>query len=326
MQPRRSRDAAETQPRGSREAAERQPRGSREAAKRQPRGSREAAERQPRGSRVESRLRQVPSVLFERLALHPPALEAWSTHMETGASPARRGGAAGRLARAPHLLLLLLLLASRLADPSGRGGGPLARSLGGALRRRDAAATSLSPAPLPHEGVSDLEASAGRRLQLDAVQAMLDLELHRSPSPPSQEEAAALVTSLHAKHTAVPLPSAAAAEAGARLGSFGHLASYGGHYYAYLYARSVAARVWRGAGFAHDALGGAAGRAWCAEVLHHGGSRDPRQLLQSLLRSSPCGETSGAASGAVAAEGSAASSEEVVEQALLRLVRLETEA
>jgi Zn-dependent oligopeptidase len=117
------------------------------------------------------------------------------------------------------------------------------------------------------------------RLQLDAVNAMLDLHLHSASTPPTAEETTAILASLRARHTLVPL----ATEGAAPHASFVHLGPYGAAYYSYLFAQSIATRVWRDGGFADGAITGDAGHAWVELVLRHGGARHPRHLLQNFL-------------------------------------------
>lgn len=71
---------------------------------------------------------------------------------------------------------------------------------------------------------------------------------------------------------------------------FGHLVTYGAGYYGYLYAQMFAADIW------HGALSGAVGREglreggrriW-KEMLVHGGSKDPREMMRAVLRREPC--------------------------------------
>lgn len=63
---------------------------------------------------------------------------------------------------------------------------------------------------------------------------------------------------------------------------FRHLASYGGGYYSYLWARALSLRVWRQA-FEANPLSRDAGERWCNHVLRHGGARDPRSLMRAML-------------------------------------------
>ena len=119
------------------------------------------------------------------------------------------------------------------------------------------------------------------------------------------------------EHTALP------ADGGSRWhASFRHLASYGGGYYTYLWARSLSRRVWRRA-FQHDPFCARAGERWCESVLRHGGARDPRRMVHEMLAATPQAD---AAVGAGAepqdgAEGSVGAAE----KALLELVDLTSE-
>jgi Zn-dependent oligopeptidase len=61
-----------------------------------------------------------------------------------------------------------------------------------------------------------------------------------------------------------------------------HLVSYGGSYYAYLYAKLVASQLWN-LHFKCDPLNPAAGALLSSSLLSHGASRDPRLLLNHTL-------------------------------------------
>lgn len=67
--------------------------------------------------------------------------------------------------------------------------------------------------------------------------------------------------------------------------NFRHLASYGGGFYSYLWARALSRRVWRRM-FEFDPMSDVAGPNWCQHVLVHGGSRDPRRMMRELLADS----------------------------------------
>lgn len=69
---------------------------------------------------------------------------------------------------------------------------------------------------------------------------------------------------------------------------FGHLVSYGAGYYSYLYASIFAADIWKkcfdnGA----DAFNRKVGQKYWNEILIHGGSKDPHQMLKSMLGRQP---------------------------------------
>lgn len=69
---------------------------------------------------------------------------------------------------------------------------------------------------------------------------------------------------------------------------FGHLVSYGAGYYSYLYSSLFSADIWNEC-FANgrDAFRRSAGEKYWKEILIHGGSKDPNQMLKSMLGRGP---------------------------------------
>ena len=67
---------------------------------------------------------------------------------------------------------------------------------------------------------------------------------------------------------------------------FGHLVTYGAGYYGYLYSQILAADVWQ-AVFQGQSLEREAGHRWRREVLVHGGSKDPNEMLNNALGRKP---------------------------------------
>mmetsp|Transcript_7155 Transcript_7155/g.13586 ORF Transcript_7155/g.13586 Transcript_7155/m.13586 type:complete len:123 (-) Transcript_7155:132-500(-) len=69
---------------------------------------------------------------------------------------------------------------------------------------------------------------------------------------------------------------------------FGHLVSYGAGYYSYLYASMFSADLWSQC-FRNgdDAFNRRAGQKYWKEILIHGGSKDPNQMLRSMLGRDP---------------------------------------
>ncbi|KAI0031399.1 mitochondrial intermediate peptidase [Vararia minispora EC-137] len=63
---------------------------------------------------------------------------------------------------------------------------------------------------------------------------------------------------------------------------FGHLFGYGATYYAYLFDRAIASRVWRQV-FSPDPLSREAGERYKREILRFGGGEDPWAMLGNLL-------------------------------------------
>jgi intermediate peptidase len=136
------------------------------------------------------------------------------------------------------------------------------------------------PPPLAAFARDASQLFVGIETQRQCLHSLVDLELHGNQSAHGPGESARLVHALTAAHTVLPLePSASAAS---WHGTFRHLAAYGTGYYTYLWARSMSQRVWRRC-FDDEPLRAGAGARWCEHVLHHGGARDPREMLRALL-------------------------------------------
>ena len=189
-----------------------------------------------------------------------------------------------------------------------------------------------SRAPLP-ASLAESARRASRRFsgletQTQCLHALVDLALHSRPpvasggsaggSPTSlgfswtPQQTSDLVRELTAAHTVLPLPAAGGGpywHAG-----FRHLASYGTGYYTYLWARSVSGRVWQSSFAAQPLMHmHLSGERWCAQVLRHGGAREPLALLQEFLRHGS--QRPARRAGQIC----------IVEQALLELVSLDAE-
>lgn len=63
---------------------------------------------------------------------------------------------------------------------------------------------------------------------------------------------------------------------------FGHLVGYGASYYCYLFDRAIADRVWEHV-FRANPISREAGEKWRNEVLKWGGSKDPWEMVASIL-------------------------------------------
>ena len=183
--------------------------------------------------------------------------------------------------------------------------------------------------PLPAElarAVADASRMYGALdLQTQCLHSLVDLELHGTRGARMDADSSAnLVRTLTAAHTVLPLGCAEQPAADAPPprwhATFGHLAGYGAGYYTYLWARSLSRRVWRSA-FEEEPLNRQAGERWCSLVLRHGGSREPRELLRTLLGA----DGSARRPSASGVDGAAASKEddaatEAVDAALMELV------
>jgi intermediate peptidase len=67
---------------------------------------------------------------------------------------------------------------------------------------------------------------------------------------------------------------------------FGHLVTYGAGYYGYLWCQVFAGDIWNQS-FASNSLGRQQGERLWKEMLIHGGARDPKTMLHSLLGREP---------------------------------------
>ena len=140
--------------------------------------------------------------------------------------------------------------------------------------------------PVPLESVA-ARVAADRRLQASDTEsqillAMLDQQLHSL----SEKHAAALRStdvyqSVFAQYSSVPEPAGTSYQ-----GLFGHLFGYGATYYAYLFDRAIASKIWTDV-FQQGAKGGAldreAGERFKEEVLRWGGSRDGWKCVAGVL-------------------------------------------
>ena len=63
---------------------------------------------------------------------------------------------------------------------------------------------------------------------------------------------------------------------------FSHHYGYGAGYFSYLHCRRYASQIWASC-FQADPLSRAAGERYRAEVLAHGGAKDPQEMITSLL-------------------------------------------
>jgi mitochondrial intermediate peptidase len=140
--------------------------------------------------------------------------------------------------------------------------------------------------PLPYELVQEelrIEKSMKQGLETEdqITMARLDQALHSRLwcDEPTPLDSTAVYQTISAT-TSLPDPPGTR-----RQGFFGHLYGYGATYYSYLFARAIAAKVWR------DVFGGGmratdreAGERLKGEFLGHGGSRDGWKCVAGLLQ------------------------------------------
>jgi len=165
------------------------------------------------------------------------------------------------------------------------------------------------PRELARQLAHDRRGFEALRTQSTAMWALFDLQLHGEAAPTSPADTAAALHRL-SQLTAVPLAPGTCPH-----GMFSHLGSYGSAYYSYLWARSVTLRLWYDC-FEAEPLDGHAGRRWRAQVLRHGGAREPKELLRKMLASDS------SARGSSRTNGLHFSEQTDVDKALLQLVDL----
>eukprot|EP00742_Colponemidia_sp_Colp-10_P010969 GILJ01012115.1.p1 GENE.GILJ01012115.1~~GILJ01012115.1.p1 ORF type:complete len:684 (+),score=68.25 GILJ01012115.1:41-2092(+) len=121
---------------------------------------------------------------------------------------------------------------------------------------------------------------AGMTAQESLFQAMLDQACFGVPVP--GRTALDLAEDLQRQYTLLPVVAGVQ-----RQTVFGHLASYGGGCYTYVFARVFASHIWAKY-FEQDPLSREAGERYRRELLHYGGSRDPEAMLTEYLGERPC--------------------------------------
>jgi intermediate peptidase len=141
-------------------------------------------------------------------------------------------------------------------------------------------------APLPYEIVQDFvateRAGAAADTESQIILATLDQRLH------SEASSEAAFDSTRETHAVLAQRSSVLEPDGTRPhGFFGHLVGYGGSYYAYLFDRAIAGRVWEQVFHGGKDGGGIqreSGERFKREVLSWGGSRDPWACVGGVLR------------------------------------------
>lgn len=134
--------------------------------------------------------------------------------------------------------------------------------------------------PIPESLLRNLSLSknlfSASEAQLQVFYAALDQKYHSTPEcNKSTTEILNLVQQEyyglpHVAHTAWQL-------------RFGHLVGYGAKYYAYTISKAIAAWIWHSF-FKNDPLNRSAGERYRREVLAHGGSKPPQQLISDFLQ------------------------------------------
>ncbi|MCJ1328520.1 Mitochondrial intermediate peptidase [Thelotrema lepadinum] len=149
-------------------------------------------------------------------------------------------------------------------------------------------------APIPQDVAAQVQknalvASTAKEAASDTewqiILSLIDQAYH-SPLAASSHgfDSDAIAHDIYSRYSSVPEPRETRWQ-----GFFGHLVSYGGSYYSYLFDRAIAARVWEKV--FNDGKGSAAldrekGERFKAEVLSWGGSREPWRCVAGLLKDS----------------------------------------
>ena len=195
---------------------------------------------------------EVPSHLFERFATDPRMLKRWARHHSTGSPPpdglveqalAERGSFFATEVQAQLLY--------SLADQYMFGSG-----IGDCQAYNDAQVYDIAM-----RGAADLQS----RYTLLAVPEL----------GPESGPALGLLPAKQGQGKGMVRPSSLFAP------SHSHLITYGGGYYAYLYAKMYAAQIWD-LQFEKDPLSRASGERLWKDMLGYGVSRDPKKLLTDL--------------------------------------------
>ena len=125
---------------------------------------------------------------------------------------------------------------------------------------------------------------AGAEVESQILLGMLDQQYHSSLplewKPSSQSPSTEVYRQVWDKYSSIPEPAGTSWQ-----GFFGHLFGYGATYYAYLFDRAIAGKVWRDVfqRTQRGAIDPEAGRVWREEVLRWGGGRDGWRCVDGAL-------------------------------------------
>lgn len=113
-------------------------------------------------------------------------------------------------------------------------------------------------------------------LQLQCFYAMLDLAYHGRDAGDG-DDTTVVLRDMCARHYGLPYVEHTAWQL-----RFGHLAGYGGRYYAYLLSKALASLIWRQL-FGKEPFRADSGRLLSERLLRFGGEREPMQLVEQVL-------------------------------------------
>lgn len=136
--------------------------------------------------------------------------------------------------------------------------------------------------PLPVEAVAQIQEEralfSGKAVETQLLWSLMDQQFHdgriREGSDTTSVEILKEITD---KYTSTPYVQGCTPHS-----TFRHFINYAGTYYSYLHARVYAAIIWKTL-FEQDPLSPEAGKKFKAEILEHGGAKDPYMMLNSLL-------------------------------------------
>mmetsp|Transcript_7941 Transcript_7941/g.35260 ORF Transcript_7941/g.35260 Transcript_7941/m.35260 type:complete len:152 (-) Transcript_7941:101-556(-) len=115
---------------------------------------------------------------------------------------------------------------------------------------------------------------SGMDIQQQILLSAFDLELHTKPSSSNWTQ---VYSDLFKKFACITPATNVPWET-----TFGHVVGYGAGYYSYLYAKVIASEIWQ-ALFQKDPTSRASGDRLRSDFLIYGGSRDPKELITSLV-------------------------------------------
>lgn len=137
---------------------------------------------------------------------------------------------------------------------------------------------------LPHALLKerlDIDKSmAGAETEAQIVLSMLDQAYHRHPVGEGNVNSTKIYHDVYQRYSSIPEPPGTAWQ-----GFFGHLYGYGATYYAYLFDRAIAAKVWKDVfQEGEKAVDREMGERYKEEVLQWGGGREGWECVAGVLR------------------------------------------
>jgi len=185
---------------------------------------------------------EVPSHLFEHFARCPAVLAQWARHHATGSRPPP-----GLLEEALH-----------------------AKQAFAAVEQQNQLLYSLADQHLFGAGICDLSPLSPEHAYCEGLAGVAALQRRLTDLPLGHVSGVTLAGRDVDLLPNMPFPS------------HGHFVNYGGGYYAYVFAKIYAARIWD-AHFAQDPLSRRGGDVLWHRMLQYGAGRDSREILSDLV-------------------------------------------